>query len=74
DTHKADFAAKKLTKKSCTNCHNQFFCDNCHHKGSVEKQAWRTYHPDIVKKSGAEPCFECHKETFCSYCHVRLIH
>ncbi len=72
DTHKADFAAKKLTKKSCTNCHNDFFCDNCHHKGSVEKQEWRTYHPTIVKKSGAEPCFECHKETFCSYCHVRL--
>ncbi len=74
DTHKADFAAKKLAKATCTNCHNQFFCDNCHHKGAVANQAWRTYHPNIVKKNGAEPCFECHKETFCSYCHVNLIH
>jgi hypothetical protein len=74
DTHKADFAAKKLTKKSCENCHNTFFCDNCHHTGSVANQPWRTYHPNLVKKNGAQPCFKCHEPTFCSYCHVRLIH
>ncbi len=73
DTHKKDFQDKKLEKKVCTNCHNQFFCDNCHHKGAVASQPWRTYHPNIVKKSGAEPCWECHKETYCSYCHVRLV-
>jgi nitrate/TMAO reductase-like tetraheme cytochrome c subunit len=74
DTHKADFQAKKLTKPVCTNCHDQYFCDNCHHKGAVTNQRWYTYHPNIVKKNGAEPCFECHKPTYCSYCHVRLIH
>lgn len=72
DTHKADFQAKKLTKATCTNCHNQYMCDNCHHPGASAKEAWRTYHPNIVKKTGAEPCFKCHKETYCSYCHVRL--
>ncbi len=74
DTHKPDFAAKKLTKKSCENCHSAFFCDNCHHAGSVANQPWRTYHPNLVKKNGADPCFKCHEPTFCSYCHVRLIH
>jgi len=74
DTHKADFKSKKLTKAMCTNCHNQFMCDSCHHKGASAKQVWRTYHPNIVKKNGADPCFECHEPTSCSYCHVRLIH
>jgi hypothetical protein len=74
DTHKADFEAKKYAKKVCENCHVQQFCDDCHHEGSVTGKAWRTYHPNIVKKDGAEPCFECHEPTFCSYCHVRLIH
>ncbi|MEN6430163.1 MAG: NapC/NirT family cytochrome c [Coriobacteriales bacterium] len=72
DSHKADFQAKKLSKAVCTNCHTQYMCDNCHHPGASAKQPWRTYHPNIVKKSGAEPCFKCHKETYCSYCHVRL--
>lgn len=57
----------------CTNCHTQaIFCDSCHHTGAVAEQPWRTYHPNIVKKDGAQPCFECHEPTFCSYCHVRL--
>lgn len=72
DQHKADFQAKKYTKAVCENCHVQFFCDKCHHEGAVQNQPWRTYHPSIVKKNGAESCFKCHKETFCSYCHVRL--
>ncbi|MDO8949566.1 MAG: NapC/NirT family cytochrome c [Actinomycetota bacterium] len=72
DTHKADFAAKKVTKPVCMNCHNQFMCDSCHHTGASATQEWRTFHPAIVKKNGAEPCFKCHKPTFCSYCHVRL--
>ncbi|MHB8965709.1 MAG: hypothetical protein ACYC52_07065 [Coriobacteriia bacterium] len=54
------------------NCHSQFFCDSCHHPGAVANEAWRTYHPSIVKKDGADPCFECHEPPFCSYCHVRL--
>jgi hypothetical protein len=72
DAHKADFAASKYTKDVCMNCHAQYFCDACHHPGSVADQPWRTYHPSLVKKDGAKPCFECHEETFCSYCHVRL--
>jgi hypothetical protein len=70
--HKADFEANKYTKAVCTNCHTQFMCDSCHHTGAVANQPWRTYHPNLVKKDGAEPCFECHEPTYCSYCHVRL--
>ena len=72
DQHKADFEAQKYTKDVCSNCHTQYFCDSCHHTGAVAGEAWRTYHPNIVKKDGAQPCFECHEPTFCSYCHVRL--
>ena len=72
EAHKADFEAAKYTKAVCENCHSQYYCDACHHPGSVQQQPWRTYHPDIVKKDGAQPCFECHEPTFCSYCHVRL--
>jgi hypothetical protein len=72
EAHKADFEAQKYTKDVCVNCHTQYFCDSCHHPGAVQQQEWRTYHPNIVKKDGAQPCFECHEPTYCSYCHVRL--
>ena len=70
--HKDGFAKKTLTKAQCANCHVQFFCDSCHHKGAVATKPWRTYHPTVVKANGASPCFECHLETFCSHCHVNL--
>ncbi len=70
--HKEEFEKKQYNKVQCANCHSQYFCDSCHHKGAVPNKPWRTYHPNVVKKTGAEACFECHKETFCSYCHVRL--
>lgn len=74
DTHKSGFASKKYTKKTCQNCHAQYFCDSCHHTGASAKIPWRQYHPNIVKKNGADACFKCHQPTYCSYCHVRLIH
>jgi nitrate/TMAO reductase-like tetraheme cytochrome c subunit len=70
--HKADFEAKTYDRAVCTNCHVQYYCDACHHTGAVQQQPWRTYHPGIVKKDGAQPCFECHEPTFCAFCHVRL--
>lgn len=63
---------KGLTKAQCENCHQQRFCDACHHKGSSDKEPWLTYHVKMVKKDGAQPCFECHQPTFCSNCHVNL--
>jgi hypothetical protein len=70
--HQKDLQAG-TAKAVCTNCHTQaIFCDNCHHKGAVADQPWRTYHPNIVKANGAQPCFDCHEPTFCSFCHVRL--
>jgi len=73
DTHKSGFASKKYTKATCENCHNQYYCDSCHHVGASSKVPWRQYHPTIVKKNGTEACFKCHEPTYCSYCHVRLI-
>jgi hypothetical protein len=70
--HKDGFAKKQYNKVQCANCHSQYFCDSCHHKGAVPTKPWRTTHPAVVKKNGPEACFECHAETFCSYCHVRL--
>ncbi len=74
DTHKADFASKKLNRAWCGNCHGVAFCNGCHHN-YTGKQAWRFQHDDVVKKSGPDSCLaKCHKETYCSHCHVRLIH
>jgi len=70
--HKEGFASKKYNKAQCANCHAQPFCDSCHHVGSVPAKPWVRYHPNIVKKSGANACFECHEETYCSNCHVNL--
>jgi len=70
--HKDEFGKQQYTKPMCANCHTQYFCDSCHHKGALADRPWLQVHPELVKKDGAEPCFECHKETFCSYCHVRL--
>lgn len=63
---------KGLSKAQCSNCHQQRMCDSCHHTGSVANKPWVRYHPNIVKKNGAQPCFECHDPTFCSNCHVNL--
>ena len=70
--HRTDLQAG-TARAVCANCHTQqIFCDNCHHPGAVAEQPWRTFHPAIVKRDGAQPCFECHEPTSCSYCHVRL--
>jgi nitrate/TMAO reductase-like tetraheme cytochrome c subunit len=63
----------KPPKAVCQNCHTQYFCDSCHHKGSSRTVPWTKAHVAIVKKSGATACFECHQETFCSACHVRAV-
>lgn len=70
--HKDEFKAKKFTKKQCANCHNTAFCDSCHHEGSVANKPWVRYHPNVVKKTGAQPCFDCHQPTSCANCHVNL--
>ncbi len=70
--HKDGFAKKQFNKAQCANCHDTAFCDSCHHKGSVANKPWLRYHPNIVKKDGAQPCFECHDPTFCANCHVNL--
>lgn len=64
------FAKKKVSRATCANCHKPAFCNSCHHQGASTSKPWVRYHPQVVKKSGAEPCFNCHKETFCSECHV----
>ncbi len=70
--HKEQFAKKQYNKKQCANCHQTAFCDSCHHEGSVANKPWVRYHPNIVKKNGAQPCFDCHQPTFCANCHVNL--
>lgn len=70
--HKEGFAKKQLKKAQCANCHRTAFCDACHHEGSVANRPWIRYHPNVVKKTGAQPCFDCHEPTFCANCHVNL--
>lgn len=70
--HKDLFAKKQVTKAVCLNCHAQQTCDSCHHVGSVADKPWLHFHPNIVRKNGAQSCFECHDPTFCANCHVSL--
>ncbi len=70
--HAQLFAEKKVNKKTCANCHQPNFCNSCHHEGASTTKPWVRYHPNIVKKNGADPCFDCHQPTFCANCHVNL--
>jgi hypothetical protein len=71
-SHSENLKKTPSNKNVCKNCHTTSFCDNCHHEGAVSGKPWVRYHPNVVKKSGADPCFECHEETYCSNCHVNL--
>lgn len=69
--HKTELQKGTYKRATCLNCHEQKFCDNCHHPGGAKsKTVWVHYHPVVVRKNGATPCFDCHQETFCSDCHV----
>ncbi len=69
--HKMGFQKKRFSRALCLRCHEQTFCDNCHHAAGARSGApWLRFHPNVVKKSGANACFVCHQETFCSDCHV----
>jgi hypothetical protein len=72
DTHGPGISDGSVNRGTCTNCHQQVFCDNCHHEGSTGAQPWQQEHPAVVKENGAEPCFECHEPTYCAECHVGL--
>jgi len=68
--HGPQITEGEVARAVCTTCHQQVFCDACHHEytGSLR---WVNAHPVTVAESGAANCFECHEETYCSYCHVR---
>ena len=38
----------------------------------MSNKPWVRYHPNVVKKTGAQPCFDCHQPTYCANCHVNL--
>jgi hypothetical protein len=62
----------------CANCHQQNFCDSCHHKAGYQGKApWGVpkvgvaqEHPAQVRAKGSAECMSCHQETYCSHCHV----
>ncbi len=70
--HQKLFQEKKTSKAVCANCHLPSFCNSCHHEGAPANKPWVRYHPNVVKKDGADACFDCHQETYCSNCHVNL--
>jgi hypothetical protein len=75
DTHKDGFADGSLNRGTCENCHQQAYCDSCHHPQSTGTQPWQLEHPAVVKDEetgGADQCFECHEPTYCAECHVRV--
>ncbi|MBI5231742.1 MAG: NapC/NirT family cytochrome c [Coriobacteriales bacterium] len=75
--HADSIKKKRVARKTCLNCHSQFFCDSCHHEGARAGKPWLRYHPNVVRKGGqskVNDCYKCHKqgEVFCSTCHVNL--
>ena len=71
-THGQTITSGQVSRATCMKCHEVASCNACHHQGSVPDQQWMRYHPQVVKKSGADSCYGCHNETYCSNCHVNL--
>lgn len=60
---------------TCESCHPREptqadDCDSCHHPQLAKGEAWRAFHPRVVKSEGAQECFECHDPATCASCHI----
>lgn len=46
-------------------------CFDCHHVLSDQAKQWKTEHPAVVQRTGANSCMEtCHETTQCQTCHT----
>ncbi len=64
---------KQTEDQTCSHCHKQSFCSNCHHGDNLDRQAhplnFRFTH-GLLAKGNKENCLTCHQEqAFCVDCH-----
>lgn len=90
-THKDNFKAEhgNFTKKharTCTQCHRESFCTDCHGKksglkpsikypemvkrGFIHRGDWETLHR-LEAKTDSGSCLKCHAQKECSACHLK---
>jgi hypothetical protein len=68
----ADSAGKKRT--TCTRCHSDDFCQNCHSSARPHGGNWLAQHPAAAKVDQTN-CQVCHQTSFCNECHnIRRAH
>ncbi|HLB27000.1 MAG TPA: NapC/NirT family cytochrome c [Dehalococcoidia bacterium] len=69
--HKTDAGSGDVTRSSCSSCHSQTYCTNCHSTGATQVQHDNMLfdHGAVIKETGQQACGYCHQKPFCQRCH-----
>ena len=69
--HRPAIESGNPTQKSCSSCHSQTYCTNCHSTGAtaVEHDNMLFDHGAVIKETGEQACSYCHQKPFCERCH-----
>ena len=69
--HKKEAASSDVTKTTCSACHSQSYCINCHATGAVSIQHDNMLfnHAAVIRQTTEQPCSYCHQKPFCERCH-----
>ena len=64
----------QIQENSCTHCHSQSYCQDCHQGDNLDRQIhplnYRMSH-GLDARANKENCLTCHQEyTFCNDCHL----
>lgn len=65
-----------LERDSCSTCHSDWFCENCHSMQYSKdnyrhSRAFKLTH-SVEAKIDPASCDSCHRVSFCTSCHVKL--
>ena len=66
--------AAEESRKACTNCHQNAFCDSCHGIEMPHPATWLEQHPRKTAGYEDSACLRCHLPDDCSACHVMHTH
>ncbi len=71
--HKVVAGSTDVTNTSCSACHSQTYCTNCHSTGAVKVKHDNMLfdHASVVRETGQQACAYCHQKPFCDQCHVK---
>ena len=69
--HKDVAGSLEVGTTTCSACHSQTYCSNCHNSGatSVKHDDMFYDHASVIENSGQQACAYCHQRPFCERCH-----